>query len=232
MRVWWEAALERSVVEVDTGLMAHPEIRVIAMWTVLRLLQFHAISSGGGPFHAMLARLGDHGILIAAAGGTGKSTCYRRLPAPWQGLCDDYALVLRRGSGDYVAHPFPTFSECLNGASARAWHATDVARVDAVFFLEQSSADRVERLASHEAATRVFDAQQQLMATLWPRLDDKVVQDLRTRLLENACTLAASIPSYRLKATLNGRFWEAIEEALPTDMEASAVGRPPCVDSG
>jgi len=218
VRVWWHNAVEEAVVEFDTALLDHPEIRVIAMWTALRPLQFYAISAGGGPFHATLAHAEGRGILIAGAAGTGKSTCCRRLPAPWVGLCDDYALVVRRAAGEYMAHPFPTFSEYLSGASVKTWPAQTAVTVRAVFILEQSTNDGVERVAAHEASTLLFDAQKQLLATCWSRLDDAVAQDLRRRLFENACAMAASIPTYRLRATLSGRFWEKIEEVVRPEL--------------
>ncbi|MBN1424901.1 SynChlorMet cassette protein ScmC, partial [Candidatus Fermentibacteria bacterium] len=202
-------------VEVDPGLLEHPEIRVIAMWTALRSIQFQAIAAGGGPFHATLAAHQGRGVLIAAPAGMGKSTCYRRLPPPWEPLCDDYALVVQHGPGQYAAHPFPTFSEYLESKSSRTWLCCRSAPLSAVFFLEQGNVDHVEPLAPHQMLAMLFDAQQQLLSTVLSRLDPVVAQDLRARLFENACAMAGAVSAYRLTATLTGRFWEHIGAVLP-----------------
>lgn len=215
MRVWWHDGGDEAVVEVDPELLAHPEIRIIAMWTALRPIQFHAVAAGGGPFHATLAAHEGRGVLIAAPAGMGKSTCYRRLPPPWEPLCDDFALVVSCGEGRYRAHPFPTFSEYLESKSSRTWPSPRSVPVDAVFFLEHGLTDHVAPLATHLVPTMVFDAQQQLLSTVLSRLNPVVAQDLRARLFENACAMAGALPAYRLTATLTGRFWEHIEAVLP-----------------
>ena len=43
---------------------------------------------------------------------------------------------------------------------------------------------------------------------------DTLLRRVRARIFENACSLAASVPVYRLRLSLTGRFWENIEEVL------------------
>ena len=69
-----------------------------------------AQSLGGVLLHGALAERDGIGVILAAPGGTGKTTASERLPSPWQSLCDDVTLVVRDTKGNYCAHPWPTWS--------------------------------------------------------------------------------------------------------------------------
>ena len=56
----------------------------------------HEVQKRGGVLvHGGLAELHGQGVILAAPGGTGKTTASTRLPAPWHSLCDDTALICR-----------------------------------------------------------------------------------------------------------------------------------------
>ena len=64
-----------------------------------------AQARGGILIHGALAEREGSGVILAAPGGTGKTTASNRLPAPWRSLCDDSTLVVRDPQGNYWAHP-------------------------------------------------------------------------------------------------------------------------------
>ncbi len=214
IRIWSHDHVPETVVELNSEFIDHHEIRVINMWSSLRPIHLHAAACGGGPFHATLAEYNGRGILIAAAGDTGKTTCYRRLPPPWSPLSDDQALVVRKGDGSFVAHPFPTWSEHLMQRSDQSWPAARSVSLKAVFFLEQADVDEVLALSPGRASPLLFDAQKQVWERYWARLGEKTCEKQRTMVFDNACTMARTIPTFVLKATLHGRFWEEIEAVL------------------
>ena len=61
-------------------------LEIVRMWQSLHPIYERALGDGGLPFHAGLAAWNGKGVLFAASGGTGKSTCCRRLPSPGRRL--------------------------------------------------------------------------------------------------------------------------------------------------
>ena len=49
-------------------------------------IHWESLYRGGLPFHAALLEYEGQGIILAAPGSTGKSTCSRRVPPPLAGL--------------------------------------------------------------------------------------------------------------------------------------------------
>ena len=201
--------------ELNEAFVAHPEIRYINMWSALREIHRHALRVGGTPMHAALAAHRGRGVLIAATGDTGKSTCSRRLPRCWQSLCDDQALVLRDPDGGFRVHPFPTWSDHLWRESKNSWAVERAVPLSAIFFLEQASIDRVVPLGDpSEAVLSVFGAAKQVWEPFWERMAPEEKMETSSTLFHNASEIAAAIPCYRLSATLDGEFWRGMEEAL------------------
>ena len=153
-------------------------------------------------------------FLIAAAGDTGKSTCYRRLPAPWKPLCDDQVLVLSLGGGRYMAHPFPTWSDYLWRKSTNTWNCSVGVPLKAVFFLEQASNDAVIPLQPGRAVVPMLNSAKELWQTHWSRLETSLKSSQAERVFGNALAMAKTLPAYRLQATLHGQFWKEIEKVL------------------
>lgn len=214
LRVWSHEECTDTVMELDEQFTDHPEIRYIDMWSALRVLHRHAVRGGGGPFHATLAELDGKGILIAASGDTGKSTCYRRFPAPWNPLCDDQVLIIHRGDGAYMVHPFPTWSDYLWRNSDNTWDCSHSVPIAALFFLEQADEDTVTPLPLGEATARTFKCSKEVWESHWNRLDDKKKRRQTEQVFLNGTDLVKNVPVFRLLATRHGRFWEEIEKVL------------------
>lgn len=173
-----------------------------------------AVEGGGLTYHAALIELDGRGVLLAAPGDTGKSTCCRRLPGYWKPLCDDETLVVLSSSRQYRAHPFPTWSEYLGKCSGKTWNVQYSVPVAAVFFLEQSEDDGIIPLGQGQAAIFMSESAGQVYRRFWSRFGPQVQANFRRQLFENACAMAKRIPAFRLRVSMNRRFWEEIEKVI------------------
>jgi SynChlorMet cassette protein ScmC len=198
--------------------MTHPnrleEIQYLNMWYTLLPIYQRSVTLGGLPFHSGLVELDGQGVLLAASSDKGKSTCCGRLPEYWQPLCDDETLVVLDTQKKYRAHPFPTWSEYLLKRSQKTWDVQHSVPLAAIFFLEQSETDAVEPLGEGQAAVLITESAVQIYEKFLKHADKKDQRQFREVFFNNACRMAKEIPSYRLHVSLNGRFWEKMEEAL------------------
>ena len=173
-----------------------------------------SIRKGGLPAHSALAEINGKGLLIAASGGTGKSTCMRRLPEGWKALCDDEALIVRDREGRYHVHPFPTWTDYIWQRAENRWDVQYSVPLQALFFLEQADVDDVSAIGPGETAMLAYQASIQVCNKYIPRLDQPARNRFVRQIFDNACDLAQNIPGYRLKATLDGHFWENMERVI------------------
>lgn len=189
------------------------EMEIEWMRHLLLPLYLDILSRDGLPVHAALAERGGRGILLAGRSGIGKSTCCRRLPLPWRGLADDLALVIRDSSGKYRAHPLPTWSAVRAGFEG-TWNVGRSVPLEAVFFLDQSESDEVVPVGKGAAAFGCSQSANEVLRSVGPfQLDGRQV-NVGSRVFENAADLCLAVPAYLLRVSLEGRFWEKIEEAI------------------
>ncbi len=190
---------------------------IIQMDGVLYGIFLHALRSGGLPLHAALVSLDGAGYLIAGRGNAGKTTCTRRVPPPWQPWCDDLVLAMRTGAG-YRAHALPTWSDHIRDAGGGERRRFDRhVPIAAVFFLEQSAVDEAVPVSPGAAAAALYRSAADKCDLLCSAGDSGGVAALRRQVFLNAWSLAAAVPAFRLRATLEGRFWEAMAAAAPPE---------------
>lgn len=183
----------------------------MCMWSLMPYFFEKTFMVGGIPQHCTLIEYNGKGLIIAATGGTGKSTCARRLPESWDALCDDEALILKEG-GIWYARPFPTWSDYLwDRDEKKAYDTHYKIPLAAIYFLEQSENDSVSQIGSGETATTLYRFSTHVCNRYYSHLKKKLLLDYQSRLFENACSLSKEIPSFVLRASINGRFWEKIE---------------------
>jgi len=173
-----------------------------------------SIWRGGLPFHATLVERDGQGVILAAPSGTGKSTCCRRIPPPWQARCDDELLVVLAPDGRYLAHPFPTWSDYFFQRGDNPRKVQDPAPLAGIFFLEQAPWDDYTPLGPGEAAAAAAGSALEVLDRLLLVGDPGEARDLRQAVFANACDLVTKIPAFRLQVSLTGRFWENLEAAL------------------
>jgi signal peptidase I len=195
------------------------------------------MARGGLLFHGALAEYRGSGFIMAGSQNVGKSTASRRLPSPWRSLCDDMTLVVPDGKGGFWAHPWPTWSRFFYNGPGGSWAVEDAKPLRAIFFLDQAPFEALEPIYGTQATALTLQSAEELTRELLLELTDTdTARALCDKALSAAKGLAAAVPTYLLKLSLDGRFWEKIEAVLPAgDMPGSgddSRGRAPVsVDS-
>ena len=187
---------------------------IIALTNLLFPIYRECIRFGGIPFHAALIEHDGKGVILAGRNGVGKSTCCSRLPNHWNALCDDEVLVLLDGEGRYRAHPFPTWSKCLNGSSEKTWNVQHSVPVYGVFFIEQSLVEVSTSIGNAEAIALINESASQVFSKYLKKANEKNKRILRRTLFNNSCEIGSKIPAFKLRVSLDGCFWEEIERSL------------------
>ena len=212
IRFWSRPDVTDVICEIERG---DDNLDILMMRHSLYPIYQWAQDSGGLPLHAGLVERDGKGVLLAAPRNTGKSTCCHRIPKPWYALCDEETLIVRDDQIKYLAPPFPTWSDYLAGRPERTWNTQHHLPLFAIFFLKQAKADEVTPIGQGQAAVCVYRAALQVCYRNWLNLDREEIMMLKKKLFENACEVARSIPAFKLRVSLTGRFWEEIEKVLP-----------------
>lgn len=173
-----------------------------------------AQTRGGVLIHGALAERNGVGVILAAPGGTGKTTASNRLPTPWRSLCDDTTLLVRDPHGGYWAHPWPTWSRFLDGGPGGTWDVQSAVPVKGIFFLTQAVENRAERVGSGQAVSLLAECVRQASMFMPMGLFKEEVRALYLERFNNLCGVARVIPAYILRISLTGAFWREIEQAL------------------
>jgi SynChlorMet cassette protein ScmC len=224
MRIWTHHEVEDVIYENFSDAGYTPELNQICLY--LFPVYRKVIESGGMPVHAALVELNGMGVMLAAPGDTGKSTCCRRLPPPWNVLGDEEALIVRDHEGRYLAHPFPTWSDIYERKLKKSWDVQGSVPLSAVFFLEKSEKVRIAPIGRGQAVMQLNRlAREKAKRGCWCE-DAEEVTRLNGRIFDNACELVQQVPSYILRTNLTGPFWEKTEEVLEWGGEATFSSGP------
>ncbi len=169
---------------------------------------------GGVLLHGALAERDGNGVILAGPGGRGKTTVSKRLPNHWQSFCDDTTLVIWDNKGVYWAHPWPTWSTFMFNGSGGTWDVQHAVPLKGIFFLDQAHEDAFEPLGIAQSVCLLNESAEQ---SSWhmPNCSEKnALRKLRLLRFDNICALAQTVPSYVLRLSRNGAFWQEIEQAL------------------
>lgn len=186
----------------------------LAMIRVAGVVARGCEQNGGLLVHGALVEKSDAGVILAGPGGVGKSTAAGRLPAPWRTLSDDMCLVVKGRDGGYWAHPWPTLSRLRLGDLQGAWDVSRAVRVGMVCMLSQHEKDKLKLLSQNQAVSELVDVSGQTLVYMTADMDDGVVRGVNLTRFYNAVEMAREMPVYRLHISLEGKFWEGIEELL------------------
>lgn len=169
--------------------------------------------TGGLLLHGALAERDGRGVILAGPGGVGKTTASRRLPHPWQTLCDDTTLVIPDSQGNYWAHPWPTWSGFIMDRPNRSWDVHQAVPLRSLFFLSQAQEERVDPLTSIQAYPLLAESVTQASGSLLRHMDKQESRIRYSKRFDNICTLAKTLPIFRLNLSRTGSFWHHIEQA-------------------
>jgi SynChlorMet cassette protein ScmC len=178
------------------------------------VLAREAQSRGGVLIHGALAEKDGMGIILAAPGGTGKTTASNRLPIPWCSLCDDTTLVVLDPQGIYRAHPWPTWSRFQEGGPGGTWDVQRAVPVKGIFFLARADEERVESLGSGQAVSLLVECAEQNVQIMAQGLSKEENRALHLERFNNLCALVRAVPTHVLHISLTGAFWQEIEQIL------------------
>ncbi|QSZ66690.1 SynChlorMet cassette protein ScmC [Methanofollis aquaemaris] len=221
LRVWSHADWPGHIIQIPPGQEENPSVDFFRMREAIGFLCTELLSSGALPLHAALLSRENHGIVIAAPGGTGKSTCAARAPPPWRALGDDMTLVVRDMNGAYHAHPLPTWSDItVRGYTEWSWDLRKSQPLRGVYFLEQADQDGMVPVGQGEATAGITASAIQIIQLYLWHIDTPIARRFRADIFANASNLVCKVPAFRLSATRHGRFWEEIERSM-----ASSGGR-------
>lgn len=201
----------------EIGNNNFPEIELLKMAQSILPLYMTVLYQGGLPLHAALIERNGTGIAIAAPGGTGKSTCARRIPSPWQAMCDDETLIVCDKKEVYHAHPFPTWSRCNTQEPEETWNVQTHVPISAIFFLKKSQKDEVNLLSFSQSAVLIYKLSLPVFDRILGSIDEDEYTIIKKLIFENACNIAEKVPAFILEASLDGKFWKAIDRALLID---------------
>ena len=171
-------------------------------------------SRGGILLHGALAALDGKGVIFAGPGGRGKTTASQRLPCYWRQLCDDTTLVVCDNRGLYWAHPWPTWSNFMFKRSGGSWNVEHAVPLRGIFFLEQNLKDDFEPLGIAQNVCLLNASAEQASWLTLNHTDKDTIRKIRQQRFDNICLLAQSVPSYVLRFSRKGAFWNEIERAL------------------
>ena len=175
--------------------------------------------------HGALAERDGIGVILAAPGGTGKTTASNRLPAPWRSRCDDTTLVVRDPQGNYWAHPWPTWSRFLEGGPGGTWDVQTAVPLKGIFILSRAVEDRTERIGPGQAVSLLAESVRQASMFMPLGLFGEEVRNLYLERFSNLSALARVIPAHVLHISLTGTFWQEIEQALKEDLFEETISK-------
>jgi len=173
-----------------------------------------AQAHGGLLMHGALAERDGIAVIMAAPGGTGKTTASNRLKRPWLSLCDDTTLVVKDQKGKYWAHPWPTWSRFQNGGPGGAWDVQKAVPLKGIFILTQAPKDRMERVGSGQAVGLMIESVTQASIFMTMGLPKAELSCLHLEQFNNLCALTHVIQVNVLHISLTGSFWQEIEQVL------------------
>jgi SynChlorMet cassette protein ScmC len=198
----------------ELGIRPPEETDYQKMWRALQPCYRWAVDSGGLPFHAALVEWNGLGLLLAGPGNAGKSTCCRRWPQTRQVLCDDESLVVVDSQGQLRAHPLPTWSDYLYRGSTRTWCLQQSLPLGAVFFLEQAVTNAIRPLRTGHAAVLMAQSAEEVFCRGRKDSDRQAHRQERQHLFAAASRLSQAVPSFLLRVSQEGAFWEPMERVL------------------
>ena len=185
----------------------------VGTYKALLVAMASMLPTGSLFLHAATVVKDNQAVLLAASSGGGKSTQSRRFPAPWWAPGDEWCIAIPDDRGTYRVQVLPTWSKVTPGVPA-AWDTQRSYPLRAICALKQDTVDVAEPLDAPGAAVCISDASRQVLRYVLSSVNDTFRTWFFRRSFEAACTLAQRIPVFLLRASLEGKPWDVLEEAL------------------
>lgn len=163
--------------------------------------------------HGALLAKGNHGVVVSAASGTGKSTCARRIPEPWTALGDDMVLV-SCFDGQYYAQALPTWSQLYYDKEFVKIHWGRFVKLSAILELWQASDDALVEISAKQQQRLLIDGFYEFWIHWGMVPNDVFYKDLAANSIDFCFEAARKITIKRLECSLHGRFWQELEKVI------------------
>lgn len=181
-------------------------------------IALHTQVRGGLLLHGALAEWRGNGVILAGPSRIGKTTASQRLTPPWRSLCDDLTLVVRDMRGAYWAHPWPTWSSFVSGGPGGTWDVQHAVPLRGIFFLKQASEDQVELMGEGQAVCLLVDSAEQANWGILDCMGEDEIRKLRLERFDNICMLVQVVSCHLLRLSLDGDFWQEIENVIESSL--------------
>ena len=169
-----------------------------------------AMTRGALLIHGALVELHGRGTILAGPSGVGKSTACRRLPQPWKVLSDDTCLAVPTPAGDYMAHPWPTWSALTSGDRHTTWDVQRGTPLSGIGFLVRGNADQLEELPVLEALGSLLRVTEQGSILTLYGIRPAERKEFRIQQFESASRMAPRMTCRKLTISLDGAFWDLL----------------------
>lgn len=175
----------------------------------------HLVQKRGGILvHGGLAVFQGQGVILAASGGTGKTTTSNRLPASWRSYSDDAVLIVRNTDNYYSGHPWPTWSRFYSDGPGGSWKAEYSVILKSLYFLLQSQEDTLEELNASQAAAMLIESVAESNVFFNRNMLPTDIHKNHLEQFSIVCSVTSILPAYRLHLSLTGNFWILLEKSL------------------
>jgi hypothetical protein len=179
------------------------------LWLPWGPLAEDLLHTRGGLLHAGLAMFQGDAYLFLAPPSGGKTTTMARLPAPWQVLGDDAALIWPDGAGGFLTSPLPTWGQLLRREEPRpypgTWEIGKAVKVAAMVVLRKGRRVKLSPLSPISTARAVY-----LGLSEHPGLQH--LRDLlRIEIFRAACRLARAPACWELQLSKKGDIDHAMD---------------------
>jgi len=185
--------------------------------TALYNIYSGVIKKGGIPLHTAFIKKDKYRILLSGPCEVGKTTCCKRIPQPWQAIRDEEVLIVRYMQKYYI-HTLPTGDDFIKNRhnTKKTYYNQKGVPLSAIFFLEQSKIDKVIPINQRQATTLIYDQARFKFRPdmLNANLNKREYIGIKNKIFNNSYNIAKQIPIFKLYVSLNGRFWEKIDEVL------------------
>ncbi len=157
------------------------------------------------------------GILLAGASGSGKTTASKMLNPPWFSLSDDLTLVVKDFSGQYFAHPFPTWSRFLgkeDSVENDSWEIEKYLPLTSVIFLERNKNSGVSLKGKGESLSLLTELVKQANSYFVLGLERQFIPEFNRNFFINVYNMIKVMNCYSYNLKIDGSFWKEVEDAF------------------
>lgn len=210
--------------EIRVCILKDDQHIVLQMAHLARFIAIQVLSKGGLLVHGALIEKNGFGIILTGPGTVGKTTACRRIPEPWNPLCDDTVLVVPARSGRYYAHPWPTWSRFLYFGPWESWNVEEAVDLNGIFVLSQAPNDQIGMLTLDEAVTYLIDSLHYRPLGL-PYLEQSLdeAQAIYNEKISAIEYLVQTVPVNILRISLVGQFWEDLSTWLDSEVRTGST---------